>query len=142
MRLPFWPGPSTRMNAPELLQGAAWLREHFSFHAVADDAPTIDAILETARAAVRRYGIKGLVIDPYNEVESKRSTNMTETEYVSEMLGKVKRFAQNHGVHVWFMAHPAKMMKDSNGKRGIPSCTTSAQRQLGEQGRHRYCRAS
>ena len=31
---------------------------------------------------------------------------MTETEYVSEMLGKVKRFAVDHDVHVWFVAHP------------------------------------
>lgn len=31
------------------------------------------------------------------------------------MLGKVKRFAQAHGVHVWFVAHPSKLYRD-NGK--------------------------
>lgn len=120
VRLPFWPGITSRMNEQELRQGAAWVRDHFHFMQFADDAPTIDAILDAARGAVRRYGIKGLVIDPYNEIEHKRPAAMTETEYVSEMLGKVKRFAQNHDVHVWFVAHPAKMMKDQSGKRFIP----------------------
>jgi twinkle protein len=120
MRLPFWPGVSMRMSEAELRQGAEWVREHFHFMQFADDAPTIDAILDTARGAVRRYGIKGLVIDPYNEIEHKRPAAMTETEYVSEMLGKIKRLAQNHDVHVWFVAHPGKLPRDRDGKRGIP----------------------
>jgi len=46
---------------------------------------------------------------------------MTETEYVSQLLGKVRRFAQHHGVHVWFVAHPAKMPRDSSGSRPVPT---------------------
>ena len=34
---------------------------------------------------------------------------MSETEYVSKMLTKVKRFAQTAGVHVWFVAHPRQL---------------------------------
>jgi hypothetical protein len=67
-----------------------------------------------------RHGINGLVIDPYNEIEHRRPPNMTETEYVSEMLGKVKRFAVNHDVHVWFVAHPVKM-QPQNGKMPVPT---------------------
>ena len=86
-----------------------------------DEAPTIDWILEKAKAAVLRHGIKGLLIDPYNEVEHHRNRNMTETGgYVSQILGKVKRFAENHGVHVWFVAHPAKPMRDG-GKLPVPT---------------------
>ena len=36
------------------------------------------------------------------------------------MLGKVKRFAQAHGVHVWFVAHPTKMHRES-GKIPVPT---------------------
>ena len=45
---------------------------------------------------------------------------MTETEYVSQLLGKVKRFAQNYGVHVWFVAHPAKPHRES-GSLPVPT---------------------
>jgi twinkle protein len=46
---------------------------------------------------------------------------MTETEYVSQLLGKVKRFAQHHGVHVWFVAHPAKLQRENGGTRPVPT---------------------
>lgn len=40
------------------------------------------------------HGIKGLVIDPYNELDKSDMKDDNETQYVSAMLGKVKRFAQ------------------------------------------------
>lgn len=40
-----------------------------------------------------RYNIRGLVIDPYNELDHTRPFE-SETEYVSQMLSKVKKFAQ------------------------------------------------
>ena len=39
---------------------------------------------------------------------------MNETEYVSQMLTVLKRFAQHHDVHVWFVAHP-RQMRDWKG---------------------------
>jgi hypothetical protein len=50
---------------------------------------SIDYVLEKAQDAVYRYGIRGLVIDPYNEMEHNRPGNQTETEYVSRLLSKV-----------------------------------------------------
>ena len=118
---PFWGGPTPRMGEHDLRMAMQWLREHFYFIRADDEAPTIDWILETARAAVMRHGIRGLVIDPYNEIEHKRPQGMNETEYVSQILGKAKRFAQAHGCHVWFVAHPAKMYRDKNSKIPVPS---------------------
>ena len=34
------------------------------------------------------------MIDPYNELDHQRPSTQSETEYVSQMLSKVKRFAQ------------------------------------------------
>lgn len=109
---PFYDGPRNRMTEAELHGAMDWINSHFLFIRADEESPTIDWLLDKAKAAVVRYGIRGLVIDPYNELEHKRPGGMTETEYVSQMLAKVKRFAQNHGVHVWFIAHPAKPQKD------------------------------
>jgi twinkle protein len=117
---PFWDGPTRRMSEAELMRAVEWLDGHFHFIRCDDDAPTIETILEKARAAVLRYGIRGLVIDPYNEIEHRRPSNMSETEYVSWMLGQVKRFGQSCGVHVWFVAHPAKLHRE-NGKLPVPT---------------------
>jgi twinkle protein len=117
---PFWDGPTWRMSERELQRAIDWVADHFVLIRADDEAPTIDWILEKARVAVMRYGCRGLVIDPYNELEHRRPSNMTETEYVSQLLGKVKRFAQLYGVHVWFVAHPAKMQREG-GKLPAPT---------------------
>jgi twinkle protein len=59
--------------------------------------------------ALHRYGIRGLVVDPYNELSHERPGHVSETEYVSQMLSKVKRFAQLYECHVWFVAHPRQL---------------------------------
>ena len=119
--MPFWEGPAPRMGEGELLEAMSWAEDHFVFLRADDESPTIDWILERARVAAIRHGINGLVIDPYNEIEHKRLPTMNETEYVSEVLGKVKRFGQNHEVHVWFVAHPAKMHPETRGEdRVVP----------------------
>jgi twinkle protein len=119
--LPFWDGLTRRMSETDLQSAMDWIADRFYLIRFDDEAPTIEAILEKARAAVMRHGVRGLVIDPYNEIEHRRPANMTETEYVSQLLGKAKRFAASHDVHVWFVAHPAKMQREQGGSRPIPT---------------------
>ncbi|KAG1653584.1 hypothetical protein FOA52_009699 [Chlamydomonas sp. UWO 241] len=102
--------PRERMTLEELDNGLEFVQDHFHvIQALDDDPPTIDWVLGVARMAVMRHGIRGLVIDPYNELDHARPPYMQETEYVSHMLSKVKRFAQMYGVHVWFVAHPRQL---------------------------------
>jgi twinkle protein len=56
---------------------------------VENHMPSVDFILSKASDAVYRHGIRGLVIDPYNEIDHQRPSNQTETEYVSKLLSKV-----------------------------------------------------
>ncbi|XP_042020452.1 twinkle homolog protein, chloroplastic/mitochondrial-like isoform X1 [Salvia splendens] len=99
-----------RISTEELEQGKKWLSDSFSLIRCENDClPSISWVLELARIAVLRHGVNGLVIDPYNELDHQRPPNQTETEYVSQMLTKVKRFAQHHSCHVWFVAHPRQL---------------------------------
>ncbi|CAL5184198.1 unnamed protein product [Lathyrus oleraceus] len=99
-----------RMSLEEYEQGKIWLNDTFHLIRCEDDAlPNIKWVLDLAKAAVLRHGVRGLVIDPYNELDHQRSPHQTETEYVSQMLTLIKRFAQHHGCHVWFVAHPRQL---------------------------------
>lgn len=119
--IPFWDSHSHQgMTLDDIDRASEWAEKHFWFLRAEDESPTIDWLLEKARVAVLRDGVHGLVIDPYNEIEHSRPSNMTETEYVSQILGRVKRFAQNHAIHVWFVAHPVKLPRD-NGKIPMPT---------------------
>lgn len=116
-----------RLSANELEQGKQWLNENFFLIRCENEAlPSIKWVLDLAKAAVFRHGVRGLVIDPYNELDHQRPSNQTETEYVSQMLTKVKRFAQHHDCHVWFVAHPRQLQNWSGGAPSLYDISGSA----------------
>jgi twinkle protein len=119
---PFGRGPHRRMTQGELVEALALLHDHFIFLLPPDDEGyAIDAILRLAKAAVYRRGIRGFVIDPWNELEHTRPAGMSETEHTSQVLTKIRRFARAHGVHVWLVAHPTKLVKDKDGNYPVPT---------------------
>lgn len=78
------------------------------------DSFKVDNILDKAKALVRRKGIKALVIDPYNRLESEQGTR-SETQYISELLDKLTNFAQRNDLLVILMAHPTKQPRNKDG---------------------------
>ena len=100
-----------RMSESEKADAFKWVNEHFLFVDVNGEEPsTLDSILDRARVAVKRMGVRGLIIDPYNYIELKRE-NSTETEAISNMLTRVQAFCKAHDVHTWFIAHPSKITR-------------------------------
>ena len=89
------------------------LETNFYFISPADNF-RVDTILEKAKFLVRRKGIKALVIDPYNRLESQQG-NRNETQYISELLDKLTNFAQINDILVVLMAHPTKQPKNRDG---------------------------
>jgi twinkle protein len=114
----FFDGPSPRLTKGEMLDANQWVSDHFSF--IAPEDSTVERILNLARIEVYRRGINGIVIDPWNELDHTGRGNLTETENVSLVLGKIRQFARNHNVHVWIVAHPTKMPRGADGLEAIP----------------------
>lgn len=115
---PFFAGMKERMTIEEKNNGLEWVSENFLFMDNSDGEPaSIESILDRASSAVMRMGIRGLVIDPYNFIS--RDTKISETEFVSDMLTKVRNWAKAHDAHVFFIAHPAKMLR-IEGRVPIP----------------------
>jgi len=108
-----------RVNQAKFHEAKAWLNEHFHF--IMPEEPTLDSVLAKAKVLVRRHGMKGLIIDPYNELDhTKRKDGVNETEYVSTFLTQLRKFARENSIHVWLVAHPAKLMKEKNGEYPVP----------------------
>lgn len=122
VRRPFSHGPQQRMTPAEKDEAKAWLSRYFHWILPADDSEwTIDMILDRARQLVYRHGIRGLVIDPWNELEHLRPHGMTETEYISQSLKRIRGFARRYRVHVWIVAHPAKLLRGQDGNYPVPT---------------------
>jgi twinkle protein len=99
-----------RMTEQERDEAFEWVNDHFIImDSETIESATIDSVLDRAKAAVAQMGIRGLVIDPYNYIDNKH--NGSETDFISQILTKVQAFAKSYGVHVWFIAHPAKVSR-------------------------------
>jgi twinkle protein len=117
---PFEKSFTERMSFEEMGQALKFINEHFSF--MLPDYPTVDGLLETAQELVLRHGIRGLIIDPWNEINPARDGNVSETDYISQALTKIRTFARRNQVHVWLVAHPTKLRKnETTGVYPVPT---------------------
>ena len=92
-----------------------------NFFFIYPETYTMGNILDKARSLVRRKGIKALVIDPYNRVESEQDYRKSETQHISSVLDQLTNFAQQNDVLIFLMAHPTKMPKNPDGKFQVPT---------------------
>ena len=113
---PFFEGFHKRMDKHEYEAAYTFVQDHFAFvHQDDGGLSNLDSILDRLRVAILRLGIRGAIIDPYNFISRDRG-DKSETEWISDMLTKVKAFAMGHGIHIWFVAHPTKMQRNADGR--------------------------
>lgn len=110
---PFSDGPTPRMTREEAAMALEWLDAHFVF--VLPEEPTVATVLERAKTLVYRYGIRGLIVDPWNELDHARQGTVPMHEHVSAALREFRKFALDEGVMVWLVAHPRKLQKREDG---------------------------
>ncbi len=109
------------MTAEDRAKAETWLAERIVFLVsdAEDSSPTLDWVLDRAKASVLRDGATDLVIDPWNEVEHERG-DRTETEYIGRSLQRLKAFAYRHGCNVWVVVHPTKLLPAKPGAKLAP----------------------
>lgn len=73
-----------------------------------DGSFDLDDVLDKAKQMIFKYGIKVLVIDPYNKVRLKASINKNINEYTNDYLLKIDEFARKYDVLPIVVAHPRK----------------------------------
>ena len=121
---PFNPGPNERLDEEELDAAETWMEGKFHFGK--PNRPDIvsivdEAIEHVASVAQPAQWKTGIVVDPWNQLEHYRPVNQTMTEYVSATLSAVIERVREYGVHLWLVAHPAKLRKDRDGKYPVPT---------------------
>lgn len=126
LRAPFAKGPHPRITPDKLALGVEALDFSFGFFKPLElQVPNLHAILnESGKWFESRLTPqkRGLVIDPFNELEHQRPANITETEYISQFLSEIRQWAREFETHVWIVAHPMKLQKDkSTGDYPVPT---------------------
>lgn len=120
--MPFGSGPTQRMAFDDVMACMELINGRFGFmRSTNGDALSVKSVIEAATPWLEKNAEhkRGLIIDPWNELEHWRPAALSETEYVSQQLSYVRNWARQSNVHVWIVAHPQKMRRD-NGELPVP----------------------
>ena len=103
----------------------AWIEEIFLFvdqdpREEEEDAD-LEWMIDRAEDAVIRYGVRWLLIDPWNQVEHKRGTSESEADYQCRAIRSLKRFAKSYDCGVIVVVHPTKDVKLPSGDIRAPT---------------------
>lgn len=102
----------------QLIECREWIRSRYNLIAP-PQGYDLDDILEKARLLVLKKGIKCLIIDPWNRIESNMPNGYNPMKWVQERLDKIIRFNQKNGVHTFLVAHPSKMPKQKDSENYV-----------------------
>lgn len=107
---PFFDGPTPRMSWDQAEKHLAWMEQHVTF--MDPEEPTMECILDLARADMLRNGANCLVIDPWNELIHLKRRDEREDEYLSRVIRDYRRFNEQHVTHGFVVNHPHQVPID------------------------------
>ena len=101
-------------------QAKQYLNDNYKFIDL-DGFYDLDSVLLKARELITKFGIKVLVIDPYNKVRNKDCKYaITTPEYTAEYLLKIDEFARVNDILIILVAHPNKPSQGEDKKTYEP----------------------
>ena len=110
-----------RMTEIELEDAIKWINEYVKFIETDEDNIRLDIIMDLVLEAIKKYGIDGMIIDPWNEIEPDLKDGESETNYIRRSLSRIRRFTRKHNIITYIVAHPAKMYKNKAGEYDVPT---------------------
>ena len=116
---PFW--GDDRISEKKARSTMKILNDHIKFIGTQEDSVTIENIMDQAKVLNYRYGLQGLIVDPWNTLEHKFGDGENETLYVSRVLSQLSAFAKVNEIHIWLVAHPRKMENGVDRKPVVPT---------------------
>lgn len=111
-----------RISREEVIENTPFLNDHFKYYKLSENDSTVEAIMHKAEEMVKRYGIRGLVIDNMSTVERQfGGSSDNRHNQIGNMMRDLRSFAREHGIHIWLIAHPKKLSKLKQGVYEVPT---------------------
>ena len=96
------------MTPEQIDESDDFIREHFKWIQHPEHKPTIEFMLEMAEVAVIRHGVKIIMVDPWNKLESHTGDDI-DTRYIGRALDSMYDFAHDFNVCWINIVHPTKL---------------------------------
>ena len=107
-----------RMTIEDYQRGMDFIKDHF-FVVYPKEDFSLDSILSKFKYLVLVHGIKGTIIDPFNQLRHDFN-GKTEANYLAEILNRIRRFEQINDLKMIVVAHPRVIRKKDDGTYEIP----------------------
>lgn len=105
------------MSNEEYLKAYDWIGRHFFYCYPKDEAHTPEYILERFLELIIKEKIKGVVIDPFNQMSNDyKADGHRDDKYLERTLAMFSRFAKENGIYFIIVAHPKMVKKGTDGK--------------------------
>ena len=120
---PFFGRKESKVTSEEISRAMNMLDQSVMLiDVVEDENMNLDRILGMFRVCVIRDNVKGVLIDPWNWLESCVPPGESIAVYTGKMLKKIISFARTYDVWFGIVVHPRKPEKDKKtGKYPIPT---------------------
>lgn len=93
------------MNEEEYTEACKFIGEHI-FFVYPENEHDINSVHEKFRYLILKKGLDGVMIDPFNQLDSMQKAYQREDQYLSMVLKDIKRFALLNNVCYNIIAHP------------------------------------
>ena len=91
------------MSETEYIRGQEFTNNHF-FYVYPEDNFSWEEVARKMDYLVMRYGIRTLLLDPFNQFDHHQEGMMIDM-YISKFMSKLKAFASSRGVSIHLIAH-------------------------------------
>lgn len=96
---------TTNMTEEEYTKACNFIGEHI-FFVYPENEHDIESVHDKFRYLILKKGIDGVMIDPFNQLDSMQRSYQREDQYLSSVLKDIKRFALLNGICYNIIAHP------------------------------------
>lgn len=86
-----------------------------------DKLVTVDMVLAKTKELIKRKGINGVLIDPWNDLYHKKGNGENTADYLQKTLSKIRRFKRKYNLSFVINAHPtaeAQRRKEQHSEQG------------------------
>lgn len=103
-------GESTDKHHPNYMiyenydKGMKFIKDHFYYIYPKDNKFTPDIINKNFLEAIKKYGVDGCILDPFNQLD--HNWGERDDKYLSKFLQQQKRFALDNNIYMVIVAHP------------------------------------
>lgn len=107
---------SEKMSKEDFARGKEFVADHFFIVDTDSIRHQAEDLIELAESLVKRIGIKGFIIDPWNNVEHHMGKGENEHIFIGEKLTLIKKSSVKFNILYMIVAHPTKLTPDKSNK--------------------------